>query len=398
MKNSFFSFLLLLFVSFSAQAQYQFKEGYITYKNDQNPTACLIKDKNWSNSPSEIEVQLAGSEKITVLGPKDLKSFRIKGERPFLAINQELPVTRAAEPLNNDSPIPEMKVQEVFVQALVQGKASLYLYLAGRERVFLFTKEGEVPEFTPLLYKVYKVDGNVKDNPAYRRQLLQYFNCNTTAKIQKIKYYSSLLVDYFQTYNKCADPDDTYTVNITDQLPVDKADFRLTPLVGVTRYDMKIDYSDFSEGEFSPMISPALGLELEAVLPFDTKRWSIFLSGMYGQYSSDEVDPINLDFSQVVLRFGLKYYLYLSKNSSLVVSPSVNVEFNNGEYSNVPGNIQPFLREFNDQGRSFSVGVSYSYKQKYYLTFLPTFANQSVLGRAGDNVNSFSVVLGVALF
>ena len=397
-----FSLLILLIFPVLLNAQTKFEKGYLLTSNGDSIQG-YIRNVNWLYSPEKITYKNNLEGESTTLGVEDLREFRLDGGPRFIVVKDSFPVTERFLKDKTASLNPRMVEREVLVKQLVFGTATLYEYRAGNEVVYLVGKDGLAPQ--PLRYKQYITNINdIRENKIYRRQLLQLLNCNTTDDIQQVEYTEKSLRSYVLSYNRCVG-DDTAEIEVFRNTSNNKVELRLLAFGGIMNYQFESTITGL-DAEFESKISPTVGLELESILPFNNKKWSIFLSGQYATYSSAgtisgngvTIDVANIDLDQLIFNFGGRHYMFFDESNSLFLQGGLNFDYNiQGDFELQP-DVFAVLTDIEPLNFGGFVGAGYSFKQRYYLN-AKYFFGASINKNPADenNLSRVAVSLGIKL-
>ncbi|RDY61204.1 hypothetical protein [Flagellimonas nanhaiensis] len=397
--------LVLLFSTLGMFSQTKFEKGYFI-DNQNNKVECLIKNLRWLNNPKEIQYKLNENGDERSFSVENSKGFQVYNGPYYHRVSGEFPITTALTTDKGIEATPKLVDREVFVKEIITGKASLYEYYDENERNFvLFTTEDKQTPII-LLYKQYiRVNSNdIKENNIYRRQLLEHLNCGTVEDIQKTAYTRKSLVSYILSYNKCVDP-------LHEGKEIDKASFKTKTKLGLIVFGGVANYgfdpSSIRDIDFENKVSPTVGLELEAILPFGNNKWSVFLSSQYASYKAKgkttlnnvELEVGDIELSQIVNNFGGRHYMFFSNNLSVFMQFGATLDHNTTKNFNPNSEFRRSVYEI----RSFNFGgfggVGLSIDQKYYLN-TTYFVGGSILRNDLDSPNNlkrFVVSVGVKL-
>ena len=163
-----FTFQTIVFlISFVSLAQTKFENGYFI-SNNGNKTTCLIKNMGWKDSPTKFEYKLSENDTPKSATIKTVKEFSVGESYKFkrFTVDMDLYFEPANKKNLEQNPKADYVERTVFLQTLVEGKASLYLYDKGRYWKFFYTLDNEVPE--QLFYKKYLVNSHtINENNQY---------------------------------------------------------------------------------------------------------------------------------------------------------------------------------------------------------------------------------------
>jgi len=140
MKNALL-LIAVLFLSICTQAQDKLRRGSITF-NDGTVKTGLILYKNWDVTPREVKFSESGKETQTYT-VAELSSFKIGDEEVTEEYERfTVEIDTSSQDIRADitsAKEAENSKQTLFLQKVVEGKASLYLVKlnANREQFFL---------------------------------------------------------------------------------------------------------------------------------------------------------------------------------------------------------------------------------------------------------------------
>jgi hypothetical protein len=205
---------LLLSLTFgmisTGYTQVMFEKGYIIDKND-NRIECQIKNMDWKNNPEIIKYKIAPNDEEFAATVETIKEFQVYGYSRYILAKVD--IDRSPDELSNltTSREPKWSAEELFLKVLVDNKASLYKYeSANFIRFFYSTDSSHISqlvhkEFLVEDYKYGRNNTRLGENNTFQQQLLNEVNCGglKVAHFKALKYSESVLVKFFQKYNKC---------------------------------------------------------------------------------------------------------------------------------------------------------------------------------------------------
>ena len=177
-----------------------------------------------------------------------------------------------------------MKKERYFLKVLVEGNATLYKYENGNDRKYFFeTNEKDIEQ---LVYKEYRVDNYLKSNDYFRQQLYNHLKCSdiSESKIKNIEYNEKHLIEIFETYNTCINPDYEQRFKKAKK---EKFQLNIRPGISVASLKSYIENSPGYVLEFDKKISWRLGIESEFILPFNNNKWSLLGEVSYQEYKNE---------------------------------------------------------------------------------------------------------------
>jgi hypothetical protein len=369
--------LLILFTvqcCIQSYAQVNFEKGYFIDNNNIR-TECLIKNKDFYNSPNSFEYKLNQEKSIVMVGDvKDIKEVgiinAIKFERHIVKMDM------SSTNLNklSEKSEPEWKERTLFLRVLIEGEATLYEFKEENNKRYFYKLSNKPVE--QLIYKKYFVLNfsytKLAINNDFQKQLWVNMRCENKSmeKIMKLQYNKKDLSDYFVKYNNCKNLEYTNYVGKTTTGSINfklKGGINASPNENYDNQKQKVEY-------FGNKFFPKYGAEIEYVSPFNRNKWAIYLELTHQTYkykstvtehSSSGVlfeNTYKYDSSvnQFLPNIGLRHYMYLNNNSSVFIGASL--------FS--------------------SYGVGYNYQKKFNIEF-----RRSSIGFA-----KYSAILGFTLF
>jgi outer membrane protein with beta-barrel domain len=271
--------------------------------------------------------------------------------------------------------------EQLFLKVLVEGKASLFIYVNGNlKRFFYKTADSEINQ---LIHKRYLIKDKIAYNNYFRQQLLSNLESEiiTIQDVRHLKYYKKGLLKLFTKYND--DVNSIYSKNKPKQKK-DLFNLSIRPGISVNNFKMHNSSSAWKDFEFDQQIDFKFGIETEFILPFNNNKWSIILEPTYQSYKSkkelitNEVSGgvlyANIDYQSIEIPVGFRYYMHLNKNSKIFANISYLFDFNSDSYivlSRENGSTYDSL-EIKPSG-NIAFGMGYKFKDKYsfeirYLT------------------------------
>ncbi len=376
-------FLLLNFTVFS---QIRYEKGFIT-DNEGKEFSCLILNEGWLNNPVKFIYKLSenSTPKTGMISNVGKFSFEngLKYERLTVDIDRSYPNSNGY----SYSRAPKWSKENLFLEVLVEGNNTLYLYRNGNDLKFFYkTGLGKVKQ---LLYKEYKtMDDRITKNLTYIDQLYKEVNCSEKSILdfKTVKYNETDMSKYFISENKCSDPD-FKVENKTYQKA--NGDFNIKPYVGMAFSSLSIynlEGSDDYNISFNNQIGVKLGLEFEYVLPVNKNKWSFFLDMNYISYKATFTKKIEngneivdlesqADLKALQLPLGIRYYVFLNDNSKIYFDAGFNYA--------IFMDSKIFISETGDLNIESSKGmfgsIGYTYKNKYTIDF--SYQNGDILNR-----------------
>ena len=393
------------------EAQIGFEKGYFISNNGVK-MECYIKNLDWKNSPVEFsyKLQLTDQEvKNEKIG--NVKEFGIDNLSKYKRFNVKLERSSTiAGNLQNDR-YPKWNTEIVFLKALVEGNANLYVYNdVNLVKFFFETETKPVEQLVSIRYMMNRVD--ISQYNPFRQQLLNDVRCDQTSntQIENLKYETTDLVNHFVKYNNCFKKE---VVNYDAKIVRKSFALKVTPSVFMTNLTIESPYPQYNVSTEIEKTVLKIGFEAEYILPFNKGKWSIFINPAYSTFKttkeymkndgmSNDRKDINyiatVDHNTIEIPIGLRHYFLINPSSKIFLNAAYvfdvpmrsTIDFDNHEnLLNGKRSIE-FLNTTH-----LAFGVGYAYK-KFSLEFrLNTNANLlKNFGSWTANYNSTGLVVG----
>lgn len=385
--------ILNLLLTFSVIAQNGFQKGYFI-ENAENKVECFIKNVDWKNNPSSFKYKLTEDGQEQILTIKEVKEFGIQNFSIYKRFTVKL--DRASNRIEKLSykREPNYEVETIFLRTIIKGKANLYVFESNNVIQYFYQNEGQ--DITNLVYKRYRFSGSnnlgsnkILENTDYKFQLFKELNCgdNTPKDIKNLKYIEKNLIKYFTAYNKCSGSN---TKNFSRKKG-NNLSISFRPGLNVTSFEHRRvgGAAGLFTGQIKDLgtaIHARIGFELEVLLPFNNKRWSLFLEPTFTPFNiekeiSERANSASINLIEIP--FGLRHYfpvvgrqklfLNLGLSSAFVLKAEVTID-----------NILVTSRKIN--GNLF-LGIGYSFNNKIGLEYRYTIARDALgnfRARIGD--------------
>lgn len=202
MKSLFFCFLFGVFSITFSFSQVEFKRGDLVHENGESQRV-FIRYTDQYETPSSFEYKInLDDNQVHLATPENFRKVIIDDAYYFEKHHVKIDVSRQKNiSINRD---PDWAEQSIFLQKIVDSKASLFRYTVGSLNYYFYQKE---PTSVPVLlvYKDYVVDGKKMTNQHYKQQLINEFQCESIPlhTVQNLSYTESALQSFFIKYNEC---------------------------------------------------------------------------------------------------------------------------------------------------------------------------------------------------
>lgn len=235
---------LLMIVTFSLSAQDNLVEGYIlTHEGETVYGYIDASNLNVGTNKSQITFRKLKEDKGELYDPYSIQAYSINGE---VYEGGFVDVELSPRDLDNLNTTPELLIQKelVFLQAIVRGEKSLYVYKNTGYDLFYLKRDSV---FELLVYKKYlgnkQVQGDRRrvafENKSYLQQLNSYLT-GCPERIQEIastKYNQEELTKLFLIYYNCTKEE------FRSFTPRKKFPLRIGIMASTTFTSMDFDYT-----------------------------------------------------------------------------------------------------------------------------------------------------------
>ena len=399
--------LLITILSFNCYSQISFEKGYYINNSDQK-IDCLIKNVDWKNNPSEIEYKLREDSEQLKLSVTDIKEFVINNKFKF--VSYTVNIDRSTNNVYNLSEVknPIFNEEQLFLKAIIEGKANLYLYEDGSLRRYFYSKDNAAVE--QLIFKNYKtLESKIGENNAFKQQIFSNLKCqNISLKdVENLDYKLSDLNSFFIKYNECSGSE---FINFEKKEKRDLFNVSIRPGLNSSSLSISNNLNSTTDTDFGNKLWLRLGVEIEFIMPFNKNKWAFIIEPSYQHYTSEKTITINhfdyiipqyinlsTDYESIELPIGIRHYLFLNDKSKFFMNGSVVFDFTGK--SNIDVGLSPAPLEINT-GINLAFGVGYKYNDKYsfefrYMPDRDIFYNYSYWR---SDYDTFSFIVGYTLF
>ncbi|WP_046755721.1 outer membrane beta-barrel protein [Kordia jejudonensis] len=403
MTKNYITLFLLLLTTSGLFAQIKFEKGYFISNNGQK-TDCYIKNVDWLNNPTDFTYKLTEDGKIQTGKLVAVKEFVIpticKYEKHTVLIDVS---NTDLSKLNYDKN-PEWKEQTVFLNVLIEGKASLYRYKNGDlGKLFYKKDDGQIKQ---LIKKSYlSKDGELAENNEYRQQLYTDLACESISRnsVSRLRYNKNNITKFFIEYNECMNSD------VTEYKQINKSKFHIRAEIGVLSQKTTLENASTLSGlgshtsETEQQWSPRVGIDVEYVFGFNKNKWAVFAAPYYQSFKGEsefKAAPLRLtpdlkyevEYAAIQFPVGVRHYMFLTDDSRIFLNAGIIMDL-------------PLKREFRSEAASLNedfrtsaggiLGIGFNY-DKYYAEARITTSREIIENSANFslNLNQFSFVLG----
>lgn len=192
-----FTFLSAMLFVISSYAQ-DVKGYYITASGQK--TEGFFKEGDFNDTPT-LRFKASKNDEYAILSA-DVVEYGFDEGLKFVKRTVEMDISRNITLDKN----PVLESRTMFLNVIVEGKATLYSYTKDYKVSYFFSVEGEQDVITQLINKKYILDnGNTVDYPGFRQQLYVKVKCEDqkVSDFALIMYDRKQLMNVFTNYNTC---------------------------------------------------------------------------------------------------------------------------------------------------------------------------------------------------
>ncbi len=407
MKNLLLLFTAIILIN-NAYAQISFEKGYFINNSNQR-IDCLIKNIDWNNNPVDFEYKLSENATSQLVGINNIKEFGISGVSKYS--KHVVQIDRSTDIVNelNDDRNPIFKKEQLLLNVLIEGKASLYVYVSSKLiRYFYSIENSDVEQF---VYKRYVTsDNKVGENNHYRQQILNDLKCSTITlnEVKNTGYNKKSLIKIFAKYNECSNSSFT---NYEEKKDVERKVFNLSLKTRINKSSLSIYNSTNSISfDFDSKIGFSIGTEFEYILPFNKNKWALFFEPTYHYFNSEKTDEVDYvsggvlniaaDYSSIEFPIGLRHYFFINNDSKIFINASIIYELLINSSILFKRDDNSILNSLDiNPGYTSAFGVGYKQDDRYSIEL--RFQNKNLLGGYSfwnSDYKVVSIIFGYTLF
>ena len=399
-------FVLIAFVGLNCYSQIAFEKGYYIDESNEK-IACLIKNIEWKNNPTQFDYKLSEEAEKKTATIKTVKEFGINDVVKYCRKTVE--IDRSSENVNKLSIYknPVFEEEQLFLKVLVEGKATLYQYNDSNLKRYFYDKENATTE--QLIFKSYKTpENNVGTNNEFKEQLRNNLKCETmkVSRFYRLNYIKNDLVKLFVDYNTCIDPAFTFE----KKQRKDVFNLSIKPRLNNNSLTVQNSISETKDTEFDAKLGFGLGLEAEYILPFNKNKWAVLIEPTYQSFKDKKTTETgnvsggqlitNVAYSSIELPIGIRHYFFLNDKSKIFLDVFYVFDFSSNSLIDFNRNDGTVFDLLDIQSRpNWAMGVGYKYTR--FSLELRHQTNREILGSYINWISDYktlSVILGVELF
>ncbi|TYA74856.1 porin family protein [Seonamhaeicola marinus] len=401
-------FIVVLAVFQCGYSQINFEKGYFI-SNDNIKTECLIKNIDWKNNPTTFKYRLSLKGDIKIADIESVKEFGIYDFSKY--IRAEINIDRSSDEIEylSRQKAPKFNKEQLFLKALVTGKASLYTYEESGLVRFFFSKT-DLP-IEQLVYKSYLTsEDKVSYNNHFRVQIWNTLKCNSIKMndLKYLRYDEEALTQIFLKYNNCNRP-----VKTTNNLVKSKAKrffINIKPRISNT----SLEVTNINNGRFYDFGSTTnfeLGVEFESVFAFNRNKWAFVGELNFGNsFKGDLIEPSptssldkksSIDYSSIEVGLGGRHYMFLNDKSKLFINVFYVLDLagNSKLTEETIGTSDTISSsEVKIENNSYTaIGLGYKYNNKYSVEFRLDNSHSIFNPPRNSEYTGISLILGYTI-
>lgn len=323
-------------------AQKDFKQGY--YINNQGlKVEGYIKSASFKNCNDNsipfFEFKKASNQSVQRIEKSDITEFGSGLELKFVKMKALLDDVSFFNKSNNDK---DFTVEEktVFLNVLLEGKATLYTYDSGQGVKFLWKKDDGSEVAQQFLYKqYYQASLNLASNNTFKDQLFKNLSCKnqTISDFSKVQYDKEELISVFEKYNKC----NSSSSKVYEDSEEAKTRINFTALLGYNNGNFRVVDIQFPTiPENFGMIS--IGAEVELLLgsgksgfyanvEYKKAKSTTEQTGTVSQIEAAGIRRVyKLDASFLDIVGGFRLYKKVSSSSAVFIGGGLGINLTSG--------------------------------------------------------------------
>lgn len=290
--------------------------------------------------------------------------------------------------------------EQLFLEVLVEGKATLYIYTKGSLIRFFYSVSDS--SINQLIYKEYYVTSEqIAKNQKFRAQLwmdVRLANADMNS-VENIRYYESDLKRYFTKYNEA---DENSSMVFSKKEKKDSFQLKICPGINYSSVSVSSTANERFNTDFDDQVTFRIGMEAELILPFNKNKWGVLFEPTFQYYYSEKQMPTfiaTIHLNSVEFPLGIRYYSFINQKlklfADIIYVPGFSLNFNSTfKKQSKTESILPTVLEL-QPGPNLAFGGGIVYK-KYSAEFR-YYTNKDLLRDSASwysDYTRFSLILG----
>lgn len=395
------------FISIISYSQIVFENGYFIDEL-KHKTDCFIRNIDWRNNPTEFEYKLSPDDSVRRATIQTVTEVGIIGASRY--IRARVKIDRSGDEMFNltSDRNPSFQEEQLFLQVLIDGNASLFAYIDGNLSRFFYKLSDS--EIVPLVYKRYLIDKNVAQNNFFRQQLSLDLKCPeiTLNDFNRIGYNERELKRIFVKYNECTN------ASFINYDPLQQKDFfNLSFRPGISLKSLTVQSSgSYSwDTHFGNDVRVRFGIEAEFILPFNKNKWGVIIEPTFQNFKSEkttEADYVSggvfvtkVNYQSIELPVGIRHYFFINDNSKIFLNVSYIFDFSNNSNIEFNRNDGSPLHSLDIKSRrNMALGIGYKLKDNYSIEIRYQTSREILSDYMfwSSDYRTMSVIFGYSLF
>lgn len=313
----------------TCHAQITFKSGYVI-TNDYQRIECLIKDVGWKNNPTELQYRLTENGEVITAAIDDVKSFGIEDHTRYERFTVDIDRSSINMFHQSTQRDPEYLRETLFLRLLVKGEMSLYYYEDGDLIRFFLRQPDQHPQ--QLIYKTYLLPNNkLGENTSFRGQLQETISCvdqtGEFTDFNELNYTKKEMLRAFSFYYQC-----TGKLNAIYTSSRDKISLKVNIRPGLSLSSLTFERDEINpvKSDFGPGLAYRFGAEIEVVLPYQQRKWSVVVEPVFHSYQDNDNRDSGgdyVDYNSIELSAAIRHYFYLPNDHSFFINGGIIADF-----------------------------------------------------------------------
>jgi hypothetical protein len=332
MKQKKLALIVLLISLHSILISGNFQPGFIINRSGARIDGS-VDYKHWERNPDVIMFKDHGNS-VHEYAPPDILGFGVAGT-VFESALVEIEVSARTTGQLTDNPKLNIELKNVFLQALILGEKSLYLFRDQFDNDHFYLMQGQ--EYELLVYKKYFVNHQgsrvISENNKYRGQLTVYLDACRSIQdpISRANYSLKSILSIYNHYYACINYKPEYKFEFKQK----KYDIGIS--AGLTQTSLAFDgsitdpvFRHLVLTDFKEQIRPTAGIFLD--IPLSGTRDNFYsyneflitsyrLKGTFNDYEHEEKYTINtttFGYTSQKTSIMLRYYQHFNDFSVFV--------------------------------------------------------------------------------
>lgn len=399
--------LLGIIIAITSYGQGAFIDGYFI-KNDNQRIECLIKNIDWNDNPVDFKYRITESGDSETVNIQSVQEFGIYNVSKYVRKTVQIDISNNEISELQYSINPKFKEKQVFLKALIEGKASLYRYKSGKLKRYFYNIKNAT-DTKQLVYRLYKTSNNkIAENNQFRQQLLNDFKCSELNQddFSELEYSISSLSKLFIKYNECKN---SVFINYDKSPQKGLFDFTLRPHFSYSSLSIENLSNSLRNTDFESKLTYGLGIEIVYLLPFYNNKWAIVVEPTFHRFTGSQLLIIDnvfggnitteIEYNSIEIPLSLRRYIPITSKTevfldlSLIYDVDLNstIEFSRENNSKlVPLSIAAV--------NNFAFGAGFKIYNKYSLEFRYQTSQDILRNNTAWNSNyqTTSLILGLS--